>query len=152
MAQVTVFGAGAMGTAFAMHAVRRGLDTALWANPYDARALAAMREDNRHPALPEHLPGGLTLHEHEALHDAARGCEVAVMGANSAGARSLARMVADAVPAEAFVVSVAKGLEPDTGRRMSEVYSEELPDNRASSAARHGPVTEITRLSGSSSE
>ena len=39
MARVTVFGAGAMGTAFAMHAARRELDTALWANPFDERVL-----------------------------------------------------------------------------------------------------------------
>jgi glycerol-3-phosphate dehydrogenase (NAD(P)+) len=127
MARVTVFGAGAMGTAFAMHSARLELDTALWANPFDARALETMRSENRHPALPEHLPPGVALHAADALQEAASGCEVAVVAANSAGARSLAQMIAGVVPAGTFVVSVAKGLEPDTGMRMSEVYSQELP-------------------------
>jgi glycerol-3-phosphate dehydrogenase (NAD(P)+) len=36
-------------------------------------------------------------------------------------------MVRDHVPGARFVVSVAKGLEPGTSMRMSEVYAEELP-------------------------
>lgn len=48
------------------------------------------------------------------------------MGASSAGARSLARMVAEPAREARFVVSLAKGLETDSGLRMSEVYVEEI--------------------------
>jgi glycerol-3-phosphate dehydrogenase (NAD(P)+) len=48
------------------------------------------------------------------------------MGANSHGARSLARMVKEAVGGASAVISVAKGLEPETGLRMSQVYGTEL--------------------------
>jgi len=126
VAHVTVFGAGAMGTAFAMHAARRGLDTALWANPYDERVLEHLRSEERHPLLPEHLPAGVAVFGPDALGEAAGGCEIAVMAANSHGARSLARMVAGAIPGGRLVVSVAKGLEPETGLRISAVYGEEL--------------------------
>jgi glycerol-3-phosphate dehydrogenase (NAD(P)+) len=129
MGRVTVFGAGAMGTALAMHAARVGLDVALWANPFDERALAAIREDGRHPALPEHLPASLALHGPDELDQAAGGCELAVMAASSAGARSLARMVKDAVAEARYVVSLAKGLEIETGKRVSTVYQEELPSS-----------------------
>ncbi|MCA1726481.1 MAG: NAD(P)H-dependent glycerol-3-phosphate dehydrogenase [Actinobacteria bacterium] len=129
MPEVTVFGAGAMGTALAIHAARRGLATGLWANPYDERVLQAMRDEGKHPALPEHLPPSLQLFGPDDLERAASDCEVAVMGANSSGARSLAGMVRDAVKPQ-VVVSLAKGLEPDTGLRMSEVYGQELPGAR----------------------
>src|SRR5439155_21275350 len=122
MARVTVFGAGAMGTAVAMHAARRGLDTALWANPFDEKVLAHMRENGRHPNLPEHLPSELAVHAPDELVRAAAGCEVAIMGASSAGARSLAEMVREVIRETPFLVSIAKGLEPGTGKRMSEVY------------------------------
>jgi len=115
-----------MGTAFAMHAVRRGLDTALWANPLDGRALEHLRSEGRHPLLPEHIPSGLAIFGPDGLDEAAAGCEIAVMAANSRGARSLARMVAHAIPSVRLVVSVAKGLEPETGLRISTVYGEEL--------------------------
>src|SRR5438105_990218 len=128
MAEVTVFGAGAMGTAVAMHAARVGLDTALWANPYDAAALDAIREEGRHPGLPEHLPSQLTVFGPDELDVAAKGCEVAVMGSSSGGARSLAQMTRDVASSAPFVVSLGKGLEPKTAKRMSELYGEEFPN------------------------
>lgn len=124
--RIAVFGAGAMGTAVAMHAARLGHDTTLWANPHDLRAYAFLRDERKHPLLPEHLPDSVRLCGPDDLDEAAAGAKVAVMGANSHGARSLARMVSDHLGEPAFVVSVAKGLEPHTGMRMSEVYAEEL--------------------------
>lgn len=115
-----------MGTAFAMHSARVGLDTALWANPHDRAVLDVLRSEGKHPLLPEHLPGGVALFGPDDLRAAADGCEIAVMGANSHGARSLASMVKDAVGGARFVVSVAKGLERETGLRISQVYGEEL--------------------------
>jgi glycerol-3-phosphate dehydrogenase (NAD(P)+) len=136
VARVTIFGAGAMGTAFAMHAARLGLDTALWANPHDARVLTALRTEGKHPLLPEHLPAGVAVFPPEGLEKAAAGVQIAVMGANSHGARSLAKMVADAAREAEVVVSVAKGLEPESGMRISEVYAREL---RAEVVAVGGP-------------
>jgi glycerol-3-phosphate dehydrogenase (NAD(P)+) len=62
----------------------------------------------------------------EHLEAAADGCEVAVLGANSAGARSLAGMLRGALDGTRFVVSLAKGLESETGKRVSEVYGEQI--------------------------
>jgi glycerol-3-phosphate dehydrogenase (NAD(P)+) len=123
---VTIFGAGAMGTAFAMHAARAGLPTALWANEHDLTSYASMRDERKHPLLPEHLPDGVELRGPNELDAAARDVEIAVLAANSAGARSLASMVREHVAGARVSVAVAKGLEPTTGRRMSEVYGEEL--------------------------
>ncbi len=127
MTTIAVFGAGAMGTAVAMHAARMGHRASLWANPHDLRAYAALRGDRKHPLLPEHLPDAVGLFGPNELADAAAGAEIAVMGANSHGARSLARMVRDHLGETRYVISVAKGLEPETGARMSEVYASELP-------------------------
>jgi glycerol-3-phosphate dehydrogenase (NAD(P)+) len=126
VARITVFGAGTMGTAFAMHAARLGLPTALWANERDLAAYAAMREERKHPLLPEHLPEGVHLLGPNELDGAAREVEIAIMAANHSGARSLAGMVRDHVADARFAVSVAKGLEPGSGKRMSEVYRETL--------------------------
>src|SRR5919204_4531801 len=128
MTKVTVFGAGAMGSAVAMHAARRGMDATLWANPFDEKALSFMRREGRHPSLPEHLPSELLILDPGDLERAGRDCEVAVMGASSAGARSLAGMLQDTVRDAPFVVSIAKGLDPTTDQRMSEVYQDHFPD------------------------
>ena len=115
-----------MGTAFAMHAARLGLPTALWANSHDLAAYAAMRRERRHPLLTEHLPDGVELFGPNELDVAARDVEIAVMGANHSGARSLAEMVHEVVGDARSAVAIAKGLEPATGKRMSEVYTEGL--------------------------
>jgi glycerol-3-phosphate dehydrogenase (NAD(P)+) len=62
----------------------------------------------------------------DGLADAAHGAEIVILGANSHGARSLAREIASHVGEATVAVSVAKGLEPGSGLRMSQVYGEEL--------------------------
>jgi glycerol-3-phosphate dehydrogenase (NAD(P)+) len=115
-----------MGTAVAMHAGRLGHDVALWGSPHDERALRELVEHGKHPALPEHLPASVQVYGPDTIGDAAEGAQFVVLGANSHGARSLARLVREHVAGALVAISVAKGLEPETGKRMSEVYLEEL--------------------------
>jgi glycerol-3-phosphate dehydrogenase (NAD(P)+) len=119
-----------MGTALAMHLARAGNDTVLWASEFDHRVLPDLIERRRHPALPEHLPESLSVLGSDQLEAAADGTEVAVMGAHSGGARTLARIVMEGSGPPPVVLGVAKGLEPGTGKRMSEVYSEEVGHDR----------------------
>ncbi|HEX2088874.1 MAG TPA: NAD(P)H-dependent glycerol-3-phosphate dehydrogenase [Actinomycetota bacterium] len=126
MTRITVFGAGAMGTAFAMHLARAHNDTRLWASPYDDKVLGRLLDERRHPALPEHLPDSLEVLGPDDLERAGEGMEIAVMGAHSGGARNLAQLVKKGCDDIPLVVGVAKGLEPDTGKRMSEVFVEEV--------------------------
>jgi glycerol-3-phosphate dehydrogenase (NAD(P)+) len=126
MATVTVFGAGAMGTAIAMHLARGGNETRLWGSEFDAAVLPDLTGQRRHPALPVPLPESLTVLGPDQLHAAADGIDLAVLAANSGGARTLARIVTETKRALPIVVGVAKGLEADTLKRMSEVYAEEV--------------------------
>ncbi|MEX2457919.1 MAG: NAD(P)H-dependent glycerol-3-phosphate dehydrogenase [Actinomycetota bacterium] len=135
MARVTVYGAGAMGTAFAIHSSRAGNDTILWASEFDARVLPALQGDRKHPALPEHLPDSLRVMGPDDLAEASANPDYAVMGAHSGGARTLAQIVAADVGEDPVAVSLAKGLEPETGKRMSEVYAEEVGHSRVVAVA-----------------
>ena len=122
-----MFGAGAMGTAVAMHAARLGHEVTLWGSSFDSPALAGLVAERVHPLLPEHLPDAVRVCGPDALEEAAADAEVAVLGANSHGARSLAGMIAAHLGGVRAAVSVAKGLEPESGLRMSEVYAATLP-------------------------
>jgi glycerol-3-phosphate dehydrogenase (NAD(P)+) len=131
MTRIGVFGAGAMGTAFAMHLARQENRVALWASPFDEAILATLIDERRHPALPEHLPESLSIMSPDELEAAAKDLDLAIMGAHSGGARTLARLVLEGCEDELpLVVGVAKGLEPETGKRMSEVYAEEFGHDR----------------------
>lgn len=122
-----------MGTAFAMHLARLGHRTTLWASEFDRRVLHALIIERRHPALLEHLPESLTVAAPESLDGAGKDIDLAVLGAHSGGARTLARIVAEGVPSLPLVVGVAKGLEPETRKRMSQVYEEEFGHDRVAS-------------------
>jgi glycerol-3-phosphate dehydrogenase (NAD(P)+) len=130
MATVTVFGAGAMGTAVAMHLARCGNDTRLWASEFDRSVLPALRDERKHPSLPAPLPESLAVMEPGQLDAAADGVDLAVMGAHSGGARTLARIVAETRTNLPVAVGIAKGLETGTLKRMSEVYAEEIGHER----------------------
>jgi glycerol-3-phosphate dehydrogenase (NAD(P)+) len=124
--RTAVFGAGAMGTAVAMHAARVGHDVTLWGSVHDAPALGHLAAHGKHPSLPEHVPASIKVHGPDELDAAADGAQFVVLGANSHGARSLASLIRDHVEGALVAISVAKGMEPGTGKRMSEVYGEEL--------------------------
>lgn len=126
MARVTIFGAGAAGTALAMHLARKGEDVMVWGTEFDERAMALLRQERRHPALPEHLPAEVQLWGPEELAEAAEHAEIAVLAAHSSGARNLARTIGSSLGTTRIAVSIAKGLEPETLKRMSEVYGEEI--------------------------
>jgi glycerol-3-phosphate dehydrogenase (NAD(P)+) len=116
-----------MGTALAIHLARKGEQVALWGSEFDSRVLPDLQDRRTHPALPERLPDTLKVHGPDGLQEAAGSAAVAVMAAHSAGARSLARLVVPALGDQTrVVVSIAKGLEPESRKRMSEVYAEEL--------------------------
>jgi glycerol-3-phosphate dehydrogenase (NAD(P)+) len=127
VARITVFGAGAAGTAHAIHLARKGEDVMLWGSEFDARVLPELLERRSHPALPERIPSELRVLGPEDLADAAKDISFAVLAANSSGARSLGRLVSGAIPADAVLVSVTKGLEDGSRCRMSEVYGDEIP-------------------------
>jgi glycerol-3-phosphate dehydrogenase (NAD(P)+) len=116
-----------MGTAVAMHAARQGHDVTLWGSRYDSQSLRHLIDEGKHPLLTEHLPPGIRVLGPDDLSAAADGARFIVLGANSHGARSLAQMVREHVGGALVAISVAKGLEPGTGKRMSQVYGEELP-------------------------
>jgi glycerol-3-phosphate dehydrogenase (NAD(P)+) len=126
VAVVAVLGAGAMGTALAIHLARKGEQVTLWGSEHDARVLPDLIDKRQHPALPERLPESLRVCEPGELEDGAAGATLAVMAANSAGARSLARLVTGALGDARTILSIAKGLEPGSRARISEVYAEEL--------------------------
>lgn len=126
MPVITIFGAGAMGTALAISLARKGEQVTLWGSEFDARVLPVLTEKRTHPALPTKLPDEVRLTGPDELEQAAKGATIGVMAAHSGGARSLAGLVGDALGDVRIVVSLAKGLEPESRKRMTEVYSEEL--------------------------
>jgi glycerol-3-phosphate dehydrogenase (NAD(P)+) len=123
-----IVGAGAWGTAFALHLARLGRPVALVPRrPEQAAALSASRENA------DYLPGAALPPGLEITADlpaALTGADVLliacpVQALGETAARLRAALGSSAAPR--LVVSLAKGLELGTHRRPSEVLSAELP-------------------------
>ncbi len=137
MAQVGVVGTTTWGTTLAIIAARAGVGVALWART-ETEAQTIRRDGENRRLLPGvELPPGVavTASPAEALSEA----ELVIFAVPSRTMRVNARAVKSAISASTVVVSAAKGLEIDSGKRMSEVLAEELPHARENLCALSGP-------------
>lgn len=141
-----VVGAGAWGTAFALHLARAGQDVTLVPRRAEqARELAATRENT------DYLPGVAlppALRIESDLAAALAGAQVVLLACPSQALRETgARVRAALGPTKPhLVVSLAKGLELGTHLRPSQVINEVLPEIPAASLT--GPTNAAEVASG----
>ena len=121
--QVTVLGAGSWGTALAIHLGRIGHDVRLWARA--SQLVASMAERGVNDAYLSEVPLPASVRPTASLEEALVGSTCVVAAVPSHGARAVIRDARAWIPAGTPIVSAAKGLEPDTMRRMSQVIEEE---------------------------
>lgn len=114
-------GGGSWGTAFACLAAERGPARLVFR---DAGAAAQTRAARRNPGyLPWlDIPAGVEVASLEDP-DALAGADVVVIATPSRAAAGLASDLAPRIPAGAGLLCLTKGLDPATGRRMSEVWT-----------------------------
>ncbi len=121
--KVAVIGAGSWGTAFGSITADKGVPTVLWARRPELAEAIATRHENPDYLAGIELPPALTA-THD-LSEAADGAAVVVMAMPSHTYREIFREVLPLIGPDVPVVSLAKGIEQDTNKRMSEVMREE---------------------------
>lgn len=121
-----VIGGGSWGTALAATLVKRGLDTTLWARDGATVDLINVGHENSRYLPGVTLPADLTATSD--LASAVRGSELILLVVPSGAMRATVEKVAAIGPDEgAILVSCTKGIERNTGNRMSEIIGEFLP-------------------------
>ena len=126
--RVSVLGAGSFGTTIA-HLTARNAPVTLW-----CRRDETAEEINREHTHTRYLEGysiDPDVRATTSLEEAVREADVLVLGVPSVGMREVLGEVAHHIRPWVPLVSLAKGLEPGTNLRMTEVIREELPDHRA---------------------
>lgn len=125
MSKVAFIGAGSWGTATASLVARKDHDEAvLWARRPELAETINLYHEN-----PEYLPDiplPETLRATNDMEEALSGADVVVMGVPSHGFRTVLKDVVQVADGKAVYVSLTKGLEIDTKKRMSEVLTEEV--------------------------
>jgi glycerol-3-phosphate dehydrogenase (NAD(P)+) len=124
MQRIAIIGAGGWGTALGIVAGRAGHQVRLW-----SRNQEVVASINRERVNPVYLAGQevtgdvqATTDTSAALHDA----EIVILAAPSHATRSLLKLLAEDVRVEMILVSATKGLEVETGQRISEIVRDVL--------------------------
>jgi glycerol-3-phosphate dehydrogenase (NAD(P)+) len=134
-AKIAVVGAGSWGTALATVLDGKGIELNLWVREEDLlETVKNTRENNMY------LPGvklGGNINPTGDMEECINGCETIVFSVPSHVVGHVVRSIAPCVKPEQRIINVAKGLDPSTLKRLSEVIKEALPENRV--AAMSGP-------------
>jgi glycerol-3-phosphate dehydrogenase (NAD(P)+) len=122
MTKVAVFGAGSWGTAFSIVLADAGNDVAMWGRRPDVCEAISSGHEN-----PDYLPGIPLPVSVTASHDpdtVLAGAEVAVLAVPSQTLRDNLTVWAPLLDGELVLLSLMKGVELGTAKRMSEVIAE----------------------------
>jgi len=131
-------GGGSWGTAFAAMLGERHADVSLWVREPEVCAEILEGRENR-SFLPG-IPVPRAVRPTTGLAEALSGRDIVAVAVPSHHLRALARRAAEHLQPGACVVSLAKGVENGTLRRMTEVLAEELPGSAGRLAALSGPT------------
>jgi glycerol-3-phosphate dehydrogenase (NAD(P)+) len=135
--RAAVLGAGSWGTAFAQVLVDAGTDTILWARREEmATSINDLHEN------PDYLPRITLPRSLRATNDpeeALTGADLVVLAVPSQTLRSNLEPIKDLIPRNAVLVSLMKGIELGTDKRMTEVIQEVLDAGADRVTAVSGP-------------
>ncbi len=124
--RVAVIGAGSWGTALAIVAARAGHEVVIW-----SRNDAVVESINRHHVNSTYLTDASIPNDVRATKDIAQataGKELIILAAPSHATRELLNSMVATLRAEMIIVSATKGIEIDSGKRISQVVAEVVPE------------------------
>lgn len=126
MKKVAVVGMGIFGTALALTAVRAGNKVLGW-----ARQQEVVDDINQKHISPKYLPNIPLPEEIKATTDVAEVldfAEVVLLAVSAQATRAVMRLIKPYLKPNTIIVLCAKGIEAETGKMLSEVAQEEIPD------------------------
>lgn len=142
MSNIAILGSGGWGTALAIMCNTCGHNVSLWS--FSQEEIESIRRDGEHKKL---LPGVPVPSEIKLTSDIriAAGADIVVFAVPSFAVRETARRVSDIIAKDQIIVNVAKGLEEDSLKRLSQVIGEELPQARIVALSGPSHAEEVSR-------
>ena len=122
MKQIAIIGAGNWGTALAIIAARAGHQVNLWSR--DAGIVKSINQDRVNSRYLSSTPIPADVTATNDLGEAVRDATLILFAAPSHTARELLTAVSTFLAEPSIIVSVSKGIESETGKRISEIAKE----------------------------
>lgn len=126
-AKVTFLGGGSFGTALSIMLAKKGYDINIWDRDKNVIEDINVKKENF-----KYLPKITIPHNVKAfinIEEAIEGSAFIVLAVPSHVVRSLSRQISSMVNEKQIVVSIAKGIEEDSLKRISQVIEEEIPQS-----------------------
>ncbi len=130
-------GAGSWGTALAIHAASAGHDVVLWG--HDADKVARMRAERENAAYLPGIPFPQNLRVTSRGQKVLAGASLVISAVPSRFLRDVWADLGSSVEAASHLISATKGIEEDTGLRMTQVLEELMPIPARSLSSLSGP-------------
>ena len=144
MDKVCVIGLGSWGSALALTLCKNGYEVHMWTrNESQANEINTTRENSRF------LPGVIFPKEIKIstdLESVIKDSKIIVLAVPSQAVRSVVKQIKPFVKDDQILVDVAKGLERETGLRLSQVVKEELPNNEYVTLSGPSHAEEVSRF------
>lgn len=125
--KIAFIGGGSFGTALGIMLAKNGMDVSIWDRKKEIADDINIKKENIRYLPNVVIPS--TVKAYTDVKDAVSGKECIVLSVPSHVIRSAARSIKDYINDRCVIVSIAKGIEEESGKRLSEVIKEELPDN-----------------------
>ena len=137
MAKISVIGSGGWGIALTILLHKNGHDLTIWSfDKKEAEELKITRQNKT--KLPNILlPEDVKVTDD--LREAVDNKDILILAVPSKAIRSVSKSLKDIIKENQVIVNVAKGLEEDTLKTMSDIIEEELKDKNPKVAVLSGP-------------
>lgn len=143
MNKISILGAGSWGSAIAIHLSKKGWNVDLWMRNEE------QRKDMQKTRLNKKYLDGVVFPENinfkNDIESSVEGAEIVVLAVSSQNVRSVLDKIKPYIKKDQILVDLAKGLEKESNKRLSEIAKEILPQN--SYVALSGPshAEEVSR-------
>ena len=142
--KICVLGAGSWGIALTNLLARNNNEMTVWS--IDPEEVSMLKEFSEHRTkLPGVILPGVVEYTTD-IESALQDKDMVVMAVPSPFVRSTAHMAAPYIKKDEIIVNVAKGIEEDTLKRLSEVISEEIPDAQVAVLSGPSHAEEVGKL------
>lgn len=117
---ITILGAGAMGSALAIPLSERGHNIRLWFTKYDIQIYEEVSRGKPHPRIRVVLPSKVRLYKPDELREALSGTDIIVIAVSSQGVLPISKLIRETIGNIRLpIIIVSKGIEIVNGKTMT---------------------------------
>ena len=142
MTEISVIGGGAWGTALAASIARKGQKPYLWVR--DEMLFESIAQENQNTQYLKGIPLPVEI-QPSVNHADLGGADIVLVVVPTQAIRSVLLSFKGIIKPEATLVLCAKGLEKETGKRVSEITHEVMPDNPIAVLSGPSFATDVAR-------